>query len=270
MSDKKFAYAIWPWGTNTKEQFTQALKDIKEAGFQYFESVKNTVSLFQGNAGEFKTLTEEFSVKPVSFYFHMNGEEENDILDVERKLPFLEENGIHRISVQAVGITGRPATEEELIYTLDALNKIGKISKQYDVVPCIHPHYNTTVMYENEIDFILQNTDPEYIAFGPDTAHLKAGGCDPVEIFKRYIGRVKFTHMKDLKDDNIDVKDMQAGVEVYSNFRELGEGNIDFPSVFKILKDAKYDGYLTAELDVSRYSNKESAFINMKYLGENY
>jgi Sugar phosphate isomerases/epimerases len=270
MSNAKYAYAIWPWGIDTREQFIQALKDIKDAGFQYFESVKTTISLFQDNIHDFKSLMEEYSVMPVSFYFHMTGEDENDVEDVKRKMPFLAENNIHRISLQTPGISGRPANQEELNYALNTVNKVGEIAKQYGVIPCVHPHYNTTVMYENEIDFILQNTDPEYIAFGPDTAHLKAGGCDPVSIFKRYIDRVKFTHMKDLRDTVVDVKDIKAGVEVYSNFRELGEGDVDFHSLFKILKDNRYDGYLTAELDISRFSNRESAFMNMKYLKENY
>ena len=37
------AYAIWPWGTDTEEQFIQAVKDIREAGFDCFESVAKTV-----------------------------------------------------------------------------------------------------------------------------------------------------------------------------------------------------------------------------------
>jgi sugar phosphate isomerase/epimerase len=63
---------------------------------------------------------------------------------------------------------------------------------------------------------------------------------------------------------------MQAGVEVYSNFRELGEGDIDLKGVFDVLKSADYEGYLCGELDRSRFTNKESAIITMKYLCENW
>jgi inosose dehydratase len=125
-------------------------------------------------------------------------------------------------------------------------------------------------MYENEIDFILQNTDPELVAFGPDTAHLTAGKCDPVKVIKKYADRVKFIHLKDITDAGVVAAGMQAGVEVYTNFRELGEGIVDFSSVFNILDSVGYDGFLTAELDRSRFGNKESAVMSMKYLMDNY
>jgi inosose dehydratase len=124
------------------------------------------------------------------------------------------------------------------------------------------------MMYEKEIDFIMRNTDPAYISLGPDTAHLAVGGCDPVEIFRRYIDRIKFVHLKDVKKNKaLDIdKDKSGAFEVYSNFLELGEGEVDFASIFSIIKGAGYDGYLTAELDQSRSSNRESAFLNMAYL----
>ena len=31
MKNKKIAYAIWPWGTESEEQFVAAVKDIREA-----------------------------------------------------------------------------------------------------------------------------------------------------------------------------------------------------------------------------------------------
>jgi inosose dehydratase len=144
------------------------------------------------------------------------------------------------------------------------------MAKEYDIIPCLHPHYNTTVMYESEIDFILQNTDPEMVAFGPDTAHMTAGQCDVVKMIKKYADRVKFTHLKDITNGGVEAAGMQAGVEVYTNFRELGEGIVVFPAIFKILDDAGYDGHLTAELDRSRFGNKESAIMTMKYLKEHY
>jgi len=59
-------------------------------------------------------------------------------------------------------------------------------------------------------------------------------------------------------------------VEVYTNFRELGEGVVDFPNIFKVLDDAGYDGFFTVELDRSRYSNMKSAEISMAYMKKTY
>ena len=90
-------------------------------------------------------------------------------------------------------------------------------------------------------------------------------------MFDRYKERIKFVHLKDITGD-MDVRgiDQTIGVEVYSNFRELGEGIVDFPGVFRVLKSVNYGGYLCAELDKTRYTNKESAAISLKYLNENW
>lgn len=261
----QFAYAQWPWGTKTREEFIQSCKDLSEVGFRYFESVKPFIDTFKNDIDDFKAIVREYDVKPVSFYFHLNGTVENDIEDLKKKIPFLEKNDIHRISVQAETIRGRNATPEELDYALRTITEIGRICKAHGVVPCVHPHYNTTIMIEKEIDFIMTRTDPDLVAFGPDTAHLSAGGCNPWVILDRYKERIKFIHLKDLKGALSD-GGMEQGIEVYTNFRELGEGDIDFKPIFAVLKGIPYDGYLCAELDKTRFTHKESARMNMEYL----
>ena len=59
-------------------------------------------------------------------------------------------------------------------------------------------------------------------------------------------------------------------MEVYTSFRELGEGDIDFKSVFDVLKKSGYDGYLCLELDRTRFGNKESAAMNLDYMRKNW
>ena len=268
MFKQKFAYAIWPWGLNTKEEMIQALKDIKEVGFTKFESVRNAIDVFKNNAHEFKAITDEYGVYPVSFYFHQTGDEKTDVEEVKSKIEFLKINNVHRMSIQAPRNSGKPATQEELARILKTIEEISHIAKEYDVIPCIHPHAGTMIMYENEIDFIMQNSDPKYVSFGPDTAHLVLGKCDPVEIFKRYVDRIKFMHLKDIMK-NTETKVIggeNKGFDVYSSFLELGNGNVDFKSIFKLLKENGYDDYLAIELDKSLSTNKESAQISKRYL----
>ena len=153
----------------------------------------------------------------------------------------------------------------------ETVTKIGKICKPYGIRPCVHPHYNTACMIPSDIDFILQNTDPDEIWFCPDTAHITAGGGDAAAIVEKYKARVGFTHLKDiLTSYKLKSEGMEEGKEVYANFRELGEGNVDFPSIFASLKSVGYDGVLCAELDRSRFSNKISAEMTMKYLKANW
>jgi inosose dehydratase len=266
MSKAKLAYATWSWGLQTKEQLIQAVADMNAVGFRHFESVCLTVALFKDNVKEFKAITEGNGVRAVSFYFYQSGQMDADVAQVQEALDFLAACDIKRMSVQAAGKKDG-ATEAELNTVLDYLTRIGKLCKPYGIVPCLHPHANTMVMYENEIDYVMQRVDPELIAFGPDTAHLTVGKCDAVEIFERYANRIRFTHLKDVKKNRkAEGDDGKQGFEVYSSFLELGEGEVDIPGCLKVLEGVGYDGYLTIELDQSRFGNKQSAEMNMAYM----
>jgi inosose dehydratase len=181
----EFAYAQWPWGTGSKEEFIVSCRDLSEVGFEYFESVKAFIDTFKDDISEFKAITAEYNVRPISFYFHLSDNYDFDIADLKDKIGFVAANDIKTISVQGKW-SPEPATQADLEYTTKTIIEYGKICKEYGITPCVHPHHNTSVMNEKEIDFVMANTDPDEIAFGPDTAHLAAGGCDPVAIFKRY------------------------------------------------------------------------------------
>jgi inosose dehydratase len=270
LKKEQLAYAVWPWGLAEKEQMAQALKDIREAGFYRFESVVAAVELFADDLKGFKAITDEYGVYPVSFYFWQAGDYAQDTGQVERSLGFLAANNVKRMSLQAPGKEGG-ATEEELAAVVKVVERIGELAKPYGIVPCVHPHARTMVMYEPEIDFVMKNTDPDLVALGPDTAHLMVGECDPVEIFARYIDRIQFTHIKDVKrlrDIKVDESEKQ-GFEIFSGFLELGQGDVDLPAVFGILEKGGYEGYLTVELDRSPTTNRESAFANMAYMESN-
>jgi len=264
----KLAYAIWPWGLSNRDQMETAIREIKEIGFNHFESVQTAIELFKDDFAAFKEMTGRYGVYPVSFYFWMRGDPKQDVETLKTSLDFMAANAIRTISVQAPGKKGGGATQEELNYVLKILKEYGRLGKAHGITPCLHPHSNTTVMFEKEIDFIMRNADPALIAFGPDTAHLAVGGCDPVEIFERYAERIRFVHLKDVKKlKALDGDGAQkTGFEIYGSFLELGEGDVDFPSIFRILERVNYGGYLTLELDKSRFSNKQSAVMNMDYM----
>ena len=74
----KLAYAIWPWGLSEREQMVTAIKDIKEVGFRYFESVQTAIELFKGDLPAFKDITAKYQVYPVSFYFWLQNDPKQD------------------------------------------------------------------------------------------------------------------------------------------------------------------------------------------------
>lgn len=273
MDTSRITAAIWPWGTETREQMEKAAKEVTAIGYRSFESVKAAIYAYDLNLKDYKEVLDRYNLKPVSFYFHLSnfGAEKSVFENLEKELEFVAALNVKRICLQATG--GRPEkmTVDNKRFELELIENFARKTKEYGITSNLHPHHNTWVMYEDEIDNILQNLDESIISFAPDTAHMVAGNCDPVAVIRKYANRVNFTHFKDIKNDDLKSEGMaSAGMEVYSNFCELGKGCVDFKSIFDILKSVNYDGPLCEELDKAPISNEISARNNYEYLVKNY
>ena len=49
------------------------------------------------------------------------------------------------------------------------------------------------------MDYIINNTNPEYVSFEMDLLWVQFGGGDPVQLLKKYGNRWKLVHLKDLR-----------------------------------------------------------------------
>ena len=273
MDISKITAAIWPWGTETREQMETAAREVTAIGYKSFESVKAAIYAYDLNLMNYREVLNRYDLKPVSFYFHLPplGEEKSVFENLENELEFVAALDVKLICLQATG--GRPEkmTDENMYFELELIKKFAQKTKEFGITSNLHPHHNTWVMYEGEIDNILKNLDESIISFAPDTAHMVAGNCDPVAVIKKYANRVNFTHFKDIKNADLRSEGMAtAGMEVYSNFCELGKGCVDFRSIFDILKSVNYDGHLCEELDTAPISNEITARNNFDYLVQNY
>lgn len=274
MLDKnRITAAIWTWGTSTREQMEQAAADITQIGYRSFESIKAAIHAYDLDLEAYKEVLVKYDLKPVSFYFHLPpaGEEESVFASLDKELEFIAALGVDRICLQATGGHPGKLDDSQLEFELKLIEKFARRTKSFGITSNLHNHHNTWVMYENEIDNILKNLGPDVISFAPDTAHLVAGLCDPVKVIEKYSDRVNFIHLKDIATTYAVSEGIAPeGMEVYSNFRELGQGIVDFRKVFAILKAAGYDGPLCEELDMAPISNKQSALNNYNYIVENY
>lgn len=264
-----YAYTIWQWGTDTEEQFETALREVSAVGFKWFESIGATIEIFADRIERFNELCEQYQIFPCSFYIHLTADE-GDKKRIRYALPFMQKVGVRAMTIQAPYKPGVPATREELDYTVRLMEDLYPEFVDHNVFPSLHPHINTTVERPEEIAYTFDNSDPAKLGFCPDTAHIVAGKGDPVEIITKYKDRVTFTHLKDIIGTVAYAAGMQGGVEVYTTFRELGEGEINFPKIFDTLRSIGYTGFLTTELDHSRFSNQRSAEISLAYLQKHF
>ncbi|MBD8605402.1 TIM barrel protein [Aeromicrobium sp. CFBP 8757] len=164
-------------------------------------------------------------------------------------------------------------TDEEFRQTKRTIAEVCEIFLEHGVHAGFHTHVGTFVETEDEIESLLAAIDPELLFVGPDTGHLAWAGIDVEKFVLRHIDRVRSVHVKDIdlavRDQGRSAGWTYAQFEEAALWKELGEGDLDFPAVFKILADADYTGWITVETDITQQPTPaDSARISRAYLNE--
>ncbi|MDQ6903892.1 MAG: sugar phosphate isomerase/epimerase [Bacteroidota bacterium] len=131
-------------------------------------------------------------------------------------------------------------------------NKAGKVLKDSGITFCYHAHGYEFQPYDNGtlLDYLIKNTNPEYVSFEMDIFWIQFGGGDPVALLKKYGNRWKLLHLKDMRKGTI--KNLSGGTSV-ENDVSLGTGEIDIPNILREAKKIGIKHY---------YIEDESNFVN--------
>jgi len=111
-------------------------------------------------------------------------------------------------------------------------NAAGKILKENGITFCYHTHGYEFQPYEKGtlLDYIIANTNPQYVSFEMDVLWTHFGGGNPVALLKKYGNRWKLMHLKDLRKGT--PKDLTGGTST-DNDVALGTGEIDIPGILR-------------------------------------
>lgn len=214
--------------------------------------------------------------------------EENEAAFI-KQLNFLEKVGAKRINVceltrclfaEKISMFGdnKPiASDEEWKKLCDGLNKLGKIATQRGFKLCYHHHMATVVQTLAETRRLMENTNPDYVYLCFDTGHFTFSQENAVSAAKEFISRIGHVHLKDIRPNK-----MKQAYDTGFAFRQAvlegcftipGDGCVDFPSVFKILAEHKYTGWMIVEAEQDpaianpfEYALQARAYIK-KYAG---
>lgn len=133
-------------------------------------------------------------------------------------------------------------TLENAKKAVEDFNRSGKILKENGITLTYHNHGFEFVPYEDGtlFDYLVQNTNPEYVSFEMDILWTAFPGQDPVKLLNKYGSRWKLMHLKDLKKG---VKGDLSGGTPKTNDVALGKGSIDIEGVLKAAKKAGVKHY---------------------------
>ncbi len=267
----------------------QVLEEIARAGYEGApagpsgdRSPEETIRIFSS-----------YGLVPAPGYFSADfwkaGERDRIVQSARRFAAFTRELGCSEMYVAAGGFdrvtrSGRTRSQlaghvspedslsdEEYRVFADTLSDVGRVTLGEGVRSCFHNHVGSVIETGEEIERLLSLADEEAVFLGPDTGHLAWAGVEVVPFVRKHARRIRTIHLKDVSE-RVRERGCAEGWDYAAFnrngiFAELGEGDVDFPSVFRALEDAAFSGWAIVETDVTQKPTAfESAVISREYL----
>lgn len=276
MSGNPISCHLITWG----DHFEQGLREVEELGFHACEPFPRIALAYEQRPEAFQELLATYHLRLSALYgggrFSNAARREEIIAYNTRLARFLAAIGVDRLVLGPGGPrTSGASTDEELREAAKTINETARACYDLGVLACVHPHLGTEIETEAEIDLVMNLTDPRYVFFCPDSAHLTGAEIDVPGIIRRYGERMRYMHLKDLRAGVIEERrgqktaiKVESGTERLPLFCELGRGVIDYGPIMGALQDVGYHDWLTVEIDVSLTTPKESLRICRDYLEE--
>lgn len=129
-----------------------------------------------------------------------------------------------------------------------------RIYEELGIKTVFHHHCAGFVETPEEIDKLMEGTDPALVGLCIDTGHLYFGGGNPLTVLKKYGERIWHVHFKDC-DARIAAASRTKNWDYFESisqgvFCKLGKGAIDFKAIIQELKSSSYKGWITVEQDI--------------------
>jgi len=193
--------------------WTALLKQTVEYGFTEYEG-----GLMGESPKDFLNYCNEIGIKPVAGGCKLS----QNMDEVKESLDKLNDLKMKYAVIYWPWFVGGPFKLEDCKRSADMLNKIGELTKKNGLKLCWHNHNKEFIEMEEGLpfDYLMNHTDKDLVKCEMDIYWVAKGGADPLEILKKYKGRIPILHVKDMANDED------------QTFECPGSGIIDFPSIF--------------------------------------
>lgn len=224
--DKFGGLALYTVRDEMKKNPKEVLQEVADIGYKYIESAGYDNGKFYGMSPiEFKNYLEEIGLTPMSTHQGTVTLENADkmIADVKAAgfkyfvIP-VPPMGLFKYypETQSMGMTGGAANLAKILNTLgEKCNKAG--------LELLYHNHDFEFQKDKDgiitIDYLLENTNPDYVNFQMDLFWVTKAEANPTSYFEKYPGRFKGWHVKDMDEQG--------------KFAPVGNGTIDFARILE-------------------------------------
>lgn len=294
---------------NGGDNFIRSIDEASSIGYKMIETFWSYVARWENDQ---QALKDELDRRDLGIVTVSNGgpgmrtnftdpaEREGVIEDHMKLVDFIQWFGCQHLKINLGGDQPEAAelpaeTYREMAITL---NEIGRRMTDLGMKFGVHAHLNSPFETRQDIDAIMELTDPEHVHMILDTGHITMAGMDPVQLTRDYLSRIIEYHVKDVAASDrggttrvmgrragrsrgglselmeseypgvsLSTSEIPAPIRYRDrHFFELGTGGVDFPAIHRILTDAGWTGWFTVELDSTVTTSQGSATVSKEYL----
>ena len=144
--------------------------------------------------------------------------------------------------------------KELLKVFMSEIKQVLPFAEQEHISILVEPEPNLLIQNSKEFISFINNFDSDYLKLNFDIGHFYCVHEDPAELIitlSQYIGHF---HIEDISGDRI------------HNHLILGEGSIDFSTIFESIKNIGYTGFVTVELYPYQNCPEDAGRKSMQYL----
>lgn len=230
VKNKKVGVQLYTLRNQIGKDAKGTLKKVAELGFGEVENFGYSGKFFGMTPAEYKSVLGDLGLTAPSGHY-MYGNFGN------KKIPGTVLNGWEKAVEDAAAIGQQYMVIAYLMpeergdidnykRTAEGISKAAEVCKKSGIQLCYHNH-DFEFEAQNGIlpfDILTKETSAELVKIELDLYWASKAGQDPVSLFKQHKGRIALWHVKDM--DNTPKK----------HFTEVGNGVIDFASIFKNAK----------------------------------
>jgi len=138
---------------------------------------------------------------------------------------------------------------------IEAIHKFADlIRNRFGLQLAFHPHADSHVEYEAQIETLLAQTDPNQVSICLDIGHFAYRGGDSIDFIRRHYQRIPYMHIKNIDPtirQKVEAEKIPFADAVTMNmFCEPAHGIIDYLALRDVLNEIDYEGWLVVEQDM--------------------
>jgi sugar phosphate isomerase/epimerase len=241
MAQERFGGAtLYTVRDQMSEDPMETLKAVADAGFKYIEVADYSDGKFYGMIpAELKSALEELGLIPLSA--HMSNV---TLENADQQIADVKAAGFKYFVIPVPPMdyaqfdreTRSRTMKDNLEGLAENLTALGKKCREGGLEMLYHNH--NFEFQENQsgiipYEYLLQNLDPALVNFQIDLYWAVKAGADPMAYFKKYPGRFKIWHVKDMDEQG--------------RFAPVGTGTIDFGKILKKKNKSGMEYYIVEQ-----------------------